>query len=66
MSITDLDDRHAGDGLFRIRRATLVRLSAIVELSSTAEGMRVRLRDGKTELPVARERTKALKDKLGL
>jgi len=39
---------------------------AIVELASTADGMRVRLGDGKTELQVARERARALKDKLGL
>jgi len=65
-SIADLEDRYARAGFFRIHRATLVRLSAIVELSSTTFGTRVRLGDGKTELPVARERAKALKDKLGL
>jgi hypothetical protein len=60
-------DRGAGQprrpraGFYRIHRATLVRLSAIVELSSTADGTRVRLGDGKTELPVARERARALK-----
>lgn len=65
-SIADLEERHGPDGCFRIHRATLVRLSAIAELASTADGTRVRLGDGKTELPVARERAKALKDKLGL
>ena len=65
-SITDLEERYAAAGFFRIHRATLVRLSAIVELTSTADGTRVRLGDGKTELPVARERARALKDKLGL
>jgi two-component system LytT family response regulator len=65
-SIAELEDRYGAAGFFRIHRATLVRLSAIVELSSTADGTRVRLTDGKTELPVARERAKALKDKLGL
>jgi two-component system LytT family response regulator len=65
-SIAMLEDRYARAGFFRIHRATLVRLSAIAELSSTADGTRVRLGDGKTELAVARERTKALKDKLGL
>jgi two-component system LytT family response regulator len=65
-SITDLEDRYAAAGFFRIHRATLVRLSAIVELTSTADGTRVRLGDGKTELQVARERARALKDKLGL
>ena len=65
-SITDLEERYAAAGFFRIHRATLVRLSAIAELVSTADGTRVRLGDGKTELPVARERARALKDKLGL
>jgi len=65
-SIAALEERYARAGFFRIHRATLVRLSAIVELSSTADGTRVRLGDGKTELPVARDRAKALKDKLGL
>jgi two-component system LytT family response regulator len=65
-SITVLEERYARAGFFRIHRATLVRLSAIAELASTPDGTRVRLGDGKTELAVARERTKALKDKLGL
>jgi two-component system LytT family response regulator len=65
-SITELEERYVAAGFFRIHRATLVRLSAIVELASTADGTRVRLGDGRTELPVARERARALKDKLGL
>jgi two-component system LytT family response regulator len=65
-SIAALEERYARAGYFRIHRATLVRLSAIAELSSTADGTRVRLADGKTELAVARERAKALKDRLGL
>jgi two-component system, LytTR family, response regulator len=65
-SIAVLEERYARAGYFRIHRATLVRLSAIAELSSTTDGTRVRLADGKTELAVARERAKALKDRLGL
>lgn len=65
-SIAVLEERYARAGYFRIHRATLVRLSAIAELSSTTDGTRVRLGDGKTELAVARERAKALKDRLGL
>jgi two-component system, LytTR family, response regulator len=65
-SIAELEQRYARAGFFRIHRATLVRLSAIAELSSTSDGTRVRLADGKTELPVARERARALKDRLGL
>jgi two-component system LytT family response regulator len=58
-TITELEDRHAA--FFRIHRATLVRLAAIAELHPTC----VRLANG-TELAVARERAKSLKDKLGL
>ena len=65
-SIAELEQRYARAGFFRIHRATLVRLSAIAELSSTSDGTRIRLADGKTELPVARERARALKDRLGL
>jgi two-component system, LytTR family, response regulator len=60
-SINDLEDRHAAAGFFRIHRATLVQLAAIVELQPT----KVRLATG-VELTVARERARALKDKLGL
>jgi DNA-binding LytR/AlgR family response regulator len=43
----------------------LVRLAAIVEVHAGSDGTRVRLGDG-TELPVARDRVRALKDRLGL
>ena len=62
-SITALEERHAGDGFFRIHRATLVRLTAIAEL--LANPPRVRLRDSDHVLPVARDRARALKDVLG-
>lgn len=62
-SINQLEERHAG--FARIHRATLVRLAAIVELRATSDGTRVELADG-TELAVARERVKALKEALGL
>jgi two-component system, LytTR family, response regulator len=65
-SIAVLEERYARAGYVRIHRATLVRLAAIAELSSTTEGTRIRLSDGKTELVVARERARALKDRLGL
>jgi len=65
-TIAELEQRYARAGYFRIHRATLVRLSAIAELTSSVDGTRVRLGDGKTELPVARERARALKDRLGL
>jgi two-component system LytT family response regulator len=64
-SINELEDRYAKLGFFRIHRATLVRLAAIIELHATPDGTRVRLADGK-ELAVARERVKFLKDRLGV
>jgi two-component system, LytTR family, response regulator len=62
-SISQLEERHAG--FVRIHRATLVRLTAIVELRATPEGMRVGLANG-SELAVARERVKSLKECLGV
>jgi DNA-binding LytR/AlgR family response regulator len=62
-SIAALEERHAGDGFFRIHRATLVRLTAIGEV--LASPPRVRLRESDRMLPVARERVRALKDVLG-
>ncbi|MEJ7602607.1 MAG: LytTR family DNA-binding domain-containing protein [Kofleriaceae bacterium] len=64
-SIAELETRHAAAGFFRIHRATLVRLAAVVELHATTEGTRVRLADGK-ELSVARERVRSLKERLGV
>ncbi|MDQ3341294.1 MAG: LytTR family DNA-binding domain-containing protein [Myxococcota bacterium] len=62
-SIAELEVRHAS--FFRIHRATLVRLDAIVELHAAPDGTRVRLTDG-AEVVVARERVRSLKDRLGL
>jgi two-component system, LytTR family, response regulator len=62
-SIAALEDRHGGDGFFRIHRATLVRLTAIAEV--LANPPRVRLREGDRELAVARDRVRALKDVIG-
>jgi len=62
-SIAALEERHAGDGFFRIHRATLVRLTAIAEM--LANPPRVRLRDSDRVLQVARDRVRALKDVLG-
>ena len=62
-SIAGLEERHTGDGFFRIHRATLVRLTAIAEM--LANPSRVRLRDSDRVLSVARDRARALKDVLG-
>ena len=60
-TITALEERHGSEGFFRIHRATLVRLTAIAEV--LANPPRVKLRDG-SELSVARDRVRALKDVL--
>ena len=65
-TIAELEERYGAAGFVRIHRSTLVRLSAIAELHAAADGTRVRLADGKTELAVARDRVRALKDRLGL
>ena len=52
----------------RIHRATIVNIEAVKELYSWfSERMMVRINDGKdTELTVARDRVKTLKERLGL
>ena len=62
-SIAALEERHGPDGFVRIHRATLVRLTAIAEL--LANPPRVRLRESEQVLQVARDRVRALKDRLG-
>ena len=60
-TIAALEERHGADGFFRIHRATLVRLTAVAEV--LANPPRVKLHDG-SELAVARDRVRALKDVL--
>jgi two-component system LytT family response regulator len=62
-TIAELEDRHRD--FVRVHRSLLVRTAAIAELYAGDDGMKIRLRDGRS-LPVARERTKALKAHLGL
>ena len=51
----------------RIHRATIVNVSFVHELYPGVDGLLVRLNDeGKTELSVARDRTKDLKERLGI
>jgi DNA-binding LytR/AlgR family response regulator len=63
-SMNELEGRYRAR-FVRIHRATLVRATAIAELLGTAEAARVRLVDG-TELSVARERVRSVKERLGL
>ncbi len=62
-SINELEARYPA--FIRIHRATLVRATAIATLQAADGGTRVRLVDG-TELVIARERVRAVKDRLGL
>ena len=62
-SINDLEARYPA--FIRIHRATLVRATAIAGVHASDGGTRVRLVDG-TELVIARERVRAVKDRLGL
>ena len=51
----------------RIHRATIVNVASVQELYPGGDGLLVRLRDdGKTELSVARDRVRELKDRLGI
>ena len=51
----------------RIHRATIVNVASVQELYPGVDGLLVRLKDeGKTELSVARDRVRELKDKLGI
>ncbi len=51
----------------RIHRATIVNLAFVAELYPGVDGMLIRLKDDrKTELTVARDRVRDLKDRLGI
>jgi two-component system LytT family response regulator len=60
---THLDPRR----FVRIHRAAIVNVASVQELYPGVDGLLVRLRDeGKTELSVARDRVRELKDRLGI
>ncbi|MBV9926605.1 MAG: response regulator transcription factor [Acidobacteria bacterium] len=67
-TISELEERLTSKGFLRIHRATLLNLSLVGELYRWFGGrMRVRLKDkDRTELTVARDQVKTLKEKLGL
>ena len=51
----------------RIHRATIVNVAAVQEIYPGVEGLLIRLKDdGQTELSVARDRVRDLKDRLGI
>jgi two-component system, LytTR family, response regulator len=67
-TIGDLERRLEPEGFLRIHRAALVNLRYVQELQATgAGGAVVRLNDAKkTELPVSRDRIRALRERLGI
>jgi two-component system LytT family response regulator len=67
LAIADLEPRLDPRQWLRIHRSTLVNIGAIKEIRPWFAGKAiVRLRDGKTELPIPRERVAEVKAKLGL
>jgi len=67
-TIAELEERLTRKNFVRIHRATLVNIAWVQEIDAWfGGGVLVRLRDDKhTELPVARDRVRALKDRLGV
>lgn len=67
-SLTELEEKLRGRGFARIHRATLVNLALVNEAHRWFGGrMRLRLKDpDHTELTVARDQVKGLKERLGL
>jgi two-component system, LytTR family, response regulator len=65
-SIAELEARLAPACFFRIHRATLVNLAFVGELEGAGAGATIRLTDAsRTELSVARDRVRVLKQRLG-
>jgi two-component system LytT family response regulator len=66
-TIAELEERLGASRFFRIHRGTLVNLDWLDEIKPWFTGrMAVRLKDGGTELTVARDRVRLLKRRLGL
>jgi two-component system, LytTR family, response regulator len=66
-TLADLEARLDGRRFVRIHRATIVNLAYVLELYPGVDGMLLRLKDEKqTELSVARDRVRDLKERLGI
>jgi two-component system LytT family response regulator len=66
-TLTELEARLDPRRFVRIHRATIANLAFVAELYPGIDGMLLRLKDeGKTELSVARDRVRDLKDRLGI
>ena len=67
LSIAELEQKLAPPEWVRIHRSTLLNVNAVKEIRTWFGGkLLVRLKDGKTELQVARERAAEVKAKLGI
>ena len=67
MTIAELEQKLPPQKWIRIHRSTLLNADAVRELRSWFGGkLLVKLKDGKTDLQVARERAAEVKSKLGL
>src|SRR4029453_17320646 len=66
-TLADLETRLDARRFVRIHRATIVNLAFVAELYPGVDGVLARLKDDKkTELSVARDRVRALKQRLGI
>ena len=66
-TLADLEQRLDPRRFVRIHRATIVNVAFVHDLYPAVDaGVLIRLKDGKTELNVARDRVRALKDRLGI
>ena len=67
VTLADLEERLDSRRFVRIHRATIVNVAFVQEIYPGIEGVMVRLKDdGKTELSVARDRVRELKERLGI
>lgn len=66
-TLAELEERLDARRFVRIHRATIVNAAFVQELYPAVDGVSVRLKDeGKTELNVARDRVRELKNRLGI
>jgi DNA-binding LytR/AlgR family response regulator len=66
-TLSELEERLDPRRFVRIHRATIANLAFVAELYPGVDGVLVRLKDEhKTELSVARDRVRELKDRLGI
>jgi two-component system, LytTR family, response regulator len=66
-TMAELESHLDGRRFVRIHRATIINIAFVHELYPGVDGLLVRLKDEhKTELSVARDRTRDLKDRLGI